>query len=69
MYRSKYKWDNKVSQNKKINSIDRIFLFTRVRDGIRADTITTNEFDSEVYKNILFVESNKYTILSNKSSI
>jgi len=22
----------------------------------------TNEFDSEVYKNILFVESNKYTI-------
>lgn len=33
------------------------------------DTVTTNEFDSEVYKNILFVESNKYTILSNKSSI
>lgn len=29
----------------------------------------TDKFDSEVYKNILFVESNKYTILSNKSSI
>lgn len=29
----------------------------------------TSEFDSEVYKNILFVESNKYTILSNKSSV
>lgn len=39
------------------------------RDGDRGAVMKTNEFDSEVYKNILFVESNKYTILSNKSSI
>jgi len=38
-------------------------------DGNLTDTIMTNEFGSEVYKNILFVESNKYTILSNKSLI